>query len=195
MSRLWRLFRSFLIGAGNGLLILALIGIFYTLGPFLMAEVKYRWAPRNKPVAIDTTFSLEIPVIKASSSIIDNVDANNPQEYRLALQKGVAHAKGSAYPGERGTIHLFAHSTDGPWNIARYNAVFYLLQDVSIGDKIQINYLGEEFPYQVTQKMIVARTQTEILAQKDEELLVLQTCWPPGTTQKALLILAKRISS
>jgi sortase A len=186
-----RLVRSFIIGAGNGLLILAIVGVFSSLGPFLMAEVKYRLAPKVIPKVVDAAFRIDIPVIKANSLIIDDVDANNPQEYKAALQKGVAHAKGSAYPGQLGTIHLFAHSTDGPWNIARYNAVFYLLQEVSIGDKIQINYLGKEHFYQVTKKMIVPRTRTEIFAQKEEELLILQTCWPPGTTQKAFLILAK----
>lgn len=191
MNRKRCLTSSFLRGVGNGFFILAFFGIFYSLVPFLIAEAKYRFFPKVEPKIVEIAFTLEIPVIKVKSLIIDNIDANNPQEYGAALQKGVAHAKGSAYPGQFGTIHLFAHSTDGPWNIARYNAVFYLLQDVSVGDKIQINYLGKEYLYQVTKKMIVARTQTDFLAQKNEELLVLQTCWPPGTTQKALLVLAK----
>jgi len=40
------------------------------------------------------------------------------------LQKGIAHAQGSVFPGMQGNIYLFAHSTDNWWNVGRYNAVF-----------------------------------------------------------------------
>jgi len=45
----------------------------------------------------------------------------------------------------KGTIFLFAHSTDAPWNIIRYNAVFYLLRELDAGDGIIVFFLGKRF--------------------------------------------------
>ncbi len=86
--------------------------------------------------AKDTSFSIIIPKIGASAKIFPNVDATNPDEFMPVLQEGIAHAKGTVFPGMNGNIYLFAHSTDNWWNVGRYNAVFYLLKDLKPGDDI-----------------------------------------------------------
>src|SRR5258708_2247071 len=59
-------------------------------------------------VAPDTSFSVVIPKIGAASVVYPNVDVNNESEFLSVLQKGVAHAKGSVFPGVKGTTYLFA---------------------------------------------------------------------------------------
>lgn len=86
----------------------------------------------------DTTFSIVIPKIGATAKVIPNVDPNNEADYLPKLMQGVAHAKGSVFPGMQGSVYLFAHSTDNFWDVGRYNAVFYLLKDLKPGDQITI---------------------------------------------------------
>jgi sortase A len=194
---------------GTFLISFSLLGLVFTFGPLLKSEIIFRLKkearkihfgellkkpPSTSPLtAPDPYFSLVIPKIEARAKIFANIDASNPKEYLSVLKKGVAHAKGTVFPGMKGTIFLFAHSTDAPWNIVRYNAVFYLLRELEVEDEIIVFFLGKRFNYKVTEKKIVSPHYTEFFNQKEEELLVLQTCWPPGTTQKALLIFAKRI--
>lgn len=141
----------------------------------------------------DTHFSLIIPKIGANSPVFANVDASKPDSYLPVLKKGIAHALGTALPGEQGTIYMFAHSTDNFWDVGLYNAIFYLLKDVKKGDKVVVFYQGKRFDYTVTDSKIVDSNDVSFITQsrKTDSQLVLQTCWPPGTTWKRLLVIAK----
>jgi LPXTG-site transpeptidase (sortase) family protein len=141
----------------------------------------------------DTDFSISIPKIGASAKIFPNVDPANPNEFLTVLQKGIAHAKGSVFPGMQGNVYLFAHSADTWWNVGRYNAVFYLLQHVKEGDEIVVFFDGKRYEYVVSQTMVSNPEDITLLtqAQGGEKRLVLQTCWPPGTTWKRLYVIAK----
>lgn len=144
-------------------------------------------------VPIDVNFSIVVPKIAANAKILANVDSTDEKKYLPALEKGVAHAQGTAFPGEGGHIFLFAHSTDYFWNIGSYNAVFYLLGKLEKGDEVNIFYKGQRYVYKVIDKKIVDPKQVEYLTRKsNKEFLTLQTCWPPGTTFKRLLVFATR---
>lgn len=144
-------------------------------------------------VPADTNFSITIPKIGASSKIYPNVDPTNSSEFLPILQKGIAHAKGSVFPGFPGNVYLFAHSTDNWWNVGRYNAVFYLLKNISAGDDIIVFFENRRYDYVVTKSLIIDPNDTSYLknAQKGKEQLVLQTCWPPGTTWKRIIVIAR----
>ncbi|MBI2029182.1 sortase [Candidatus Gottesmanbacteria bacterium] len=144
---------------------------------------------------VDTEFGIVIPKIAANTKVISDVDASNYDEYIEALREGVAHALGTYFPGEQGNIYLFAHSTDNFWNVGRYNAVFYLLKELEAGDEVDLYYQGIRHRYTVTQREIVDPDDTHFLTDaKDTETLTLQTCWPPGTTLKRLIVVAKPVS-
>lgn len=150
-----------------------------------------------KPVEVlvpeDPNFSVVIPKIGANARVISNVDASNDKEYLEALKKGVAHAAGTAFPGEGGHVFLFAHSTDYFWNVGSYNAVFYLLYKLEKNDEINLFYKGQRNVYRVIDTATVDPSQVEYLTRKtNKEFLTLQTCWPPGTTLKRLLVFAVR---
>lgn len=150
-----------------------------------------------KPVEIlapqDPDFSIIIPKIGANSRIIPNVDASNETEYLAALKKGVAQVAGTAFPGEGGHIFLFAHSTDYFWNVSAYNAIFYLLYKLQKNDEVDLFYKGQRYVYRVIGSQVVDPSEVQYLTRKtNREFLTLQTCWPPGTTLKRLLIFAVR---
>lgn len=141
---------------------------------------------------VSAQFGIIIPKIGANAKIIPNVDAGKSESYLPALQDGVAHAAGTVFPGVASNIYLFAHSTDAFWNVGRYNAVFYLLKELENGDEINIFYLGKRHIYKVTDKKIVDPSEIQYLTEQTPyEQLTLQTCWPPGTTLKRLIIIAR----
>jgi len=152
-----------------------------------------------KPIEIltpvDPNFSIVIPKIGANAKVVSNVDASNEKTYLEVLNKGVAHTLGTAFPGEGGHIFLFAHSTDYFWNVSTYNAIFYLLYKLEKNDEVNIFYKGQRFVYRVIGQEIVDPSQVQYLTRKtNREFLTLQTCWPPGTTLKRLLIFAVRVA-
>jgi sortase A len=141
----------------------------------------------------DTLFSIMIPKIGAVSKVIPNVDPTDESAFRKVLLNGVAHAKGTVFPGMQGNIYLFAHSTDNFWSVGHYNAVFYLLKELQKGDEIVIFFEDVRHNYTVTDTFITDPDNVSFLVNSrgKEEQLVLQTCWPPGTTWKRLFVLAK----
>lgn len=148
-------------------------------------------------VPSDTQFSIVIPKIGASAKVYPNVDPSNEQTFLPILQKGIAHAKGSVFPGMSGNTYLFAHSTDNWWHVGQYNAIFYLLKDLSVGDQIIVFFEGKRHEYIVSEKVVADPTDVSFISRdhNGEEQLVMQTCWPPGTTWKRLYVIAKPVKS
>lgn len=140
-------------------------------------------------------FGVVIPKIGVNSMVIPDVDPGNPKEYLSALTQGVAHAKGTGLPGEGKMIYIFGHSTDYIWNVSAWNAQFYLLKELEKNDEINVFYLGRRFRYQVIATHITEPSDLSFLESRDSEVLLLQTCYPPGTTLKRLIVEARPIGS
>lgn len=140
-----------------------------------------------------TQFSIVIPKIGANQIVIENVDPENKDEYTKALESGIAHAKGTSFPGYGGTTYLFAHSGNTFWETGRNNAEFYLLKELQNGDEINIFFENKRHAYEMVDKKIIDPDDVHYLTSDRGvgEELILQTCWPPGTAWKRLLIFAK----
>lgn len=197
-SRIIGLISTILISAGIILLILI-------FAPIVKEETKYNFhqavrtivkTPPKDLTPPNTNFSIVIPKIEAVAPIIANVDATDSKKYLPALKRGVAQAAGTKLPGQVGNVYLFAHSTDAFYNVAAYNAVFYLIGKLNSGDEIDIYYKGVKIKYEVYDKKVVSADSTQYLGTliSGEKTLTLQTCYPPGTTLKRLVVLAKQIN-
>lgn len=146
-------------------------------------------------VPVSTNFGIVIEKINANARVIPNVNPADERSYVDALSKGVAHAQGTAIPGQIGNVYLFSHSTDAPWNIIRYNAIFYLLGKLEPGDKVIMFYQGRRYDYVVYDKTIASPTDTHFLTDTyNQPVLTLQTCDPPGTLVNRLIVRAKLAS-
>jgi len=189
---------------GSLLIALGIILLFLIYFPLLKQEIIYQGQQvlKNKNqqetskeiIPVDNNFGLVIPKIEVNAKVFANVDAQNPKEYLPILVKGVAQAKGSFLPGQEGNVFIFAHSSDNVFNAARYNAVFYLLNKMEKDDEIFIYYQQQKFSYQVLGKKILNPGEMNgFLKTLKGKTLVLQTCFPPGTTLKRLLLIAKEI--
>jgi sortase A len=205
-----RLVYHFARTLGTGLIAFAIVGLIFSFWPIFQAEINYRFFGKSASLStvtdvniaetdaaalgLDPYFSIYIPKIDAKANVIPNVDTGNPADYLEALKKGVAHAKGTNFPGQGKLIYIFSHSTDSPLNFARYNAVFYLLNQLQKGDTITVFFLNQEYDYQVTDEYITSPGDTSWLTDAGNgEELILQTCDPPGTSLRRLLVIAKPV--
>lgn len=144
----------------------------------------------------DPNFSIIVEKIGADAPIIANVDPGNKDVYSAALRRGVAHSLGSSFPGQSGVTYLFAHSTDSIFNVPRFNAIFYLLSELEIGDRLVLFFNNKRFDYIVQETKITEPEDVSYFTmQTEEQILVLQTCYPPGTTWKRFLVIAKPAAS
>ena len=198
--------------AGNILSLIGLAIVVFIFWPVIKEEVKYNIDRAGRVRYVIGTeqlntferplsppnedFSIVIPKIAAVAPIIPAVDASDPKVYLPALRKGVAHAAGTKYPGQEGNVFLFAHSTDTFYNVSQYNAIFYLIGKLNAGDEIDIFYEGKLIRYEVYDKKVVSADSSQYFGTiGDGKTLTLQTCYPPGTTLKRLVVLAKEVDS
>lgn len=141
-------------------------------------------------------FNLEIDKLGVNSAIVANVDPSEKLEYEEALENGVAHAKGTYLPGVGGGVTIFAHSTDDDAVAQAQNAVFYRLDELKKGDKIQVSYLDKEYEYEVYRSWVTVKDDVGMFKKiKNGERLFLMTCTPRGTTDKRLIVEAKLVDS
>lgn len=150
----------------------------------------------NAIIPVSTDYGIVIEKINANAKVVPDVNPGDESAYNQALAQGVAAALGSTPPGVPGNLFLFSHSTDAPWNIIRFNAIFYLLRELEAGDRVIIFYKAKRYDYVVFDKHVVDPTDVSYLVNRyDTPVLTLQTCDPPGTLFKRLIVRAKLVSS
>jgi len=185
---------SWPILVGIILILVSLLIPVRTFAPVVKSEIKYQ-ANKNKTpelTPVNTDFSIVIPKINANTKVIKNVDPYNSSVYQQALTQGVAHASGTATPDTFGNTFIFAHSAGNWYQANQYNAVFYLLNKLVVGDQIYIYYQNQKYIYLVKELKFVAPTDVKLMNQElSKHQLTLMTCWPPGTTLKRLIIIAE----
>ncbi len=139
-------------------------------------------------------FSIIVPKIGINAPVVANVDPAKPDQYDKALLNGVAQASTSFLPDQNGTVYLFSHSTNYDWFVKDLNAVFYLVKNLDNGDLVILIYKGVRYSYQITDKQVVSSTATQYLVPSaGKKNLILETCWPPGSTAQRLLIFANLV--
>jgi sortase A len=207
--------RTFVFGIGTGAFLLALAGVvwlWYPLGKEIISYQYFKWQNKgmisqNEPIPTpkpaeptptlppvpDESFSVLLPKLDTEAKVFPNIDPTRPEVYQEVLKDGVAHAAGSGFPGTGKPVYLFAHSTNAEWNVVRYNAVFFLLNDLNPGDRVQVVYNNKMYHYEVFDKKVVGANDVSYLTdyQPGREEVILQTCWPPGTILKRLLVFAR----
>jgi sortase A len=146
------------------------------------------------PQSISLRSLMEVPNLKINVPVIWDVDGNNKEEYLQALEKGVAHLKNSAKPGEGSNIFIFGHSSYYWYKPGEYKQIFRALDQLKPGDQIILHdQLGRLFKYQVVGQEIVTPDKVEVASPTSFEQLTLMTCWPPNSTTKRLIVFARLI--
>ncbi|MBT2656861.1 class D sortase [Bacillus sp. ISL-18] len=134
------------------------------------------------PTIGDTVGILKIPNIKAELAIVEGTDPDD-------LEKGVGHYKGSSFPGDKGQIVLSGHR----------DTVFRKLGELKIGNQLKIQMPYGNYTYEIVRtKIVKANDKSIITLQKQQEELILTTCYPfhyVGNAPKRYIIYAKIINS
>jgi sortase A len=137
------------------------------------------------------TISLDIPVVPVGVKTINDVTGS--RVVWADVPNAAAFHQTSAYPGNPGNTVINGHRDI-------LGSVFRHLNKVEIGDEIKL-YVGDvEYPYLVTETLVVpeafasARQRAEnlrLIGYMPEERLTLITCTPIGLATHRLLVIAK----
>ena len=195
------------------LLIFSVVGALTLAFPIAVSELSYRFT-KPQPLAFENKikdnlnavspaplepaknlndFSITIPKINLSAKVIPNVDITNESLYKDQLKEGVAHALGSYLPGENGPVFLFAHSTDSVEDISKYNAEFFAVKDLKVGDEIDLHFSGADYRYKITNTKVISPSDLSFIKNSHANL-ILSTCFPPGTDWQRLVVEAATIN-
>ena len=122
---------------------------------------------------------------------IESLDINLPLHYgdKLSILKnGVGQSSGSYFPGEGGSIICMGHNT---------KAFLYKLPQIKKGAIIEVETTYGTFKYKVDNTKIVNMYNVdELPIQKDEEVLMLYTCYPVnglGHKTDRFVVYAKKV--
>ena len=137
---------------------------------------------------------ISIPKIKVDKVPIIFEQSISEAAIQKSLESGVVHYAGTALPGERSNIVIVGHSSNDWWEPGNYKFIFALLEKLTPGDQIQINYQTRKYVFEVTNSKVVEPTEISVLQPTSEPQLTLITCTPPGTSWKRLIVTAKQVA-
>ncbi len=143
------------------------------------------WFPeeKTKGIPIDiSSYVISIPKLAITKAVVSTVDTR--------LSEHLVNYPGTALPPDFGTAVVFGHSTLPQFfNQKNYKTIFANLYKLRKGDVIIVFVDGVEYTYLVDKISITEPDNKTIFTQrKNEKLLKLVTCTPPGTKWKRLVV-------
>jgi len=117
---------------------------------------------------------LNIPKIDLKVIIKEGTDMK-------ALRHSVGHFKDTPMPWENGNSAIAGHRQ------YTYGEFFNRVDEIEIGDLIEIQTLHGKINYKVIKKEVIEATQMEVLDNTDEDCLTIITCVKGGQKRVALL--------
>ena len=136
---------------------------------------------------------IRIPKINVTAPVLFDQKTVNEWAFLQDLHNGVVHYPGTALPGQVGNVVIFGHSSGQWWAPGNYKFIFTLLDKLTYGDRIFIDYKGTRYIYRVYNTKVVLPTDLSVLNQSGGGMLTLMTCTPVGTSAKRLIIQAQQI--
>ncbi|MGH9275287.1 MAG: class E sortase [Acidimicrobiales bacterium] len=125
----------------------------------------------------EATAHLRIPTIGVDKIVVEGVALRD-------LKKGPGHYPDTPLPGQEGNAAIAGHRTT-------YGAPFNRIDELVTGDEIFVETVQGEFRYLVTEQMIVAPTQVEVLDDKGDNRLTLTACHPKYSARQRIVVVAQ----
>ncbi|MCS6982642.1 MAG: class E sortase [Candidatus Absconditabacterales bacterium] len=162
---------------------------------FSSYRLGFNTLPNQARVIIDR-IAVNAPIIIPSLS--KPIDQINEGEFDAELYKGVVKYPTTAVPGSpQGATLLFGHTSYEEWKHNPYANIFRNIPRLNAGDIIRLIWDGHEYSYRVTEKKLVRprEVNAQFLAYhtKSTHYLILMGCYPIGTTDKRILVIAERL--
>ncbi len=130
-----------------------------------------------EPVADGALALMKIPKIGIDQVIREGVEVED-------LKDGPGHYPGTAMPGELGNSAIAGHRTT-------YGAPFNRLDELDVGDPIEVTTVGGVFRYEVMEQLIVDPEEVSVLDDTADGRLTLTTCNPKYSAAQRLIIVAR----
>jgi sortase A len=135
------------------------------------------YVPPAPPPAGDALATLKIDKLGLYKAVVEGVDTND-------LKKGPGHYAGTPLPGEAGNVAIAGHRTT-------YGAPFYRINELAVGDPIQVTTKQGNFTYKVSEQKVVGPNDNFVLDNTpDRNILTLTTCHPRFSASQRLIIIA-----
>lgn len=132
--------------------------------------------PNDEPDLIDGIMGrIRIPKISSDLLLVEGSSS-------VQLKLGAGHVTGTAMPGEPGNSAIAAHRN------YTFGTYFSRLNEVKVGDEINIEYNGKPFKYRVTDSFIVNPDEVWVLGKTEKSIVTLITCHPRGSGEKRLIV-------
>lgn len=132
-------------------------------------------------------------------TVSSNVESSNEKVYNSYLKYGLAHFKGTPLPGDGGNSFIYGHSAVSTFFTSHPDlpeTIFTRLENVDVGQKVQIKKDDKILSYTVRRKKIVEANDYTIFSQSgNKETVTLMTCWPIGIGSKRLIVIAEKDGS
>jgi sortase A len=122
---------------------------------------------------------IEISTIGLEAMILEGADART-------LRRAVGHIPGTPLPGQQGNVAITGHR----------DTFFRPLHHIRKDDEITLTTLNGSFRYRVDSTQVVEPEDTEVLADSDDAVLTLVTCYPfylVGPAPKRFIVRAHMI--
>jgi len=131
---------------------------------------------------------------------ISTVETESKKAIYASLKKGVVVYPTTSLPGGEYSI-ILGHSSRYPWEPGKYKAVFSLLNELVVGDRIHVFWNQKALVYEVVDKKIFlpypkgeSYTENIFPPNSNEKTLILQSCWPVGVDYKRIAVKTKLIN-
>ena len=187
-AHLRRRFASFLTSVG--ILLLLYVFIQYAQMYVVQRALASEWRQQNaRPAnalndagnASGALTRLTIARIKLDAVIVEGTS-------QKSLKLGPGHMQNSAFPGSSGNVVIVAHR----------DTFFRHLDELKLGDEIDLRRRGEMFRFAVTRRHVVEPTDLSALQKSPAAQLTLITCYPNhyvGPAPRRLVVVARRIAT
>ncbi|CAN5537712.1 hypothetical protein BH20ACT2_BH20ACT2_20080 [soil metagenome] len=128
--------------------------------------------PDGEPIG-----SIRIPEIDVDKVFVEGVTLPN-------LKKGPGHFPGTPLPGQAGNAAIAGHRTT-------YGAPFHNLDQLAVGDEIEVTTVQGDFIYEVVEEpFVVEPSQVEVLDDVGDNRLTLTACHPKYSAAKRIIVQA-----
>lgn len=122
---------------------------------------------------------IDISTIGLTAMILEGTDART-------LRRAVGHIPGTPLPGQQGNVAITGHR----------DTFFRPLHNIRKDDEITLTTLNGSYRYRVDSTEVVEPEDTEVLADSDDAVLTLVTCYPfyfVGPAPKRFIVRAHMI--
>jgi sortase A len=129
-------------------------------------------APTGEAVAV-----IRIPRIGLEKFVVEGVGVSD-------LKKGPGHYPSTPLPGQPGNAAIAGHRTT-------YGAPFDRIDELQVGDVVEVRTLQGDFTYKVFETKIVSPSAVEVISPTVENQLTLTSCHPKLSARQRIVVVAR----